>query len=335
MLFVNSLVKCLSAEAQDLLLGQAAGQKSIVGVTIGNFDGMHIGHHRLISYLREELQLLAEQSQARPINVLFTFAPHPRRVFSKLSREERNADASLCQISSLRQKFELVDKSGVDLIFLQRFVKSFYSQSPEQFVRDYLVQALHAKLVVVGSDWSFGAGRAGTVEYLKSAGEEYGFSVRVVADVMAENQRVSSSALRQAIQAGELLQAERLLGRPYEIDGVVVHGHKRGRTLGYPTANVRAVGRVLPPNGVYAGWASVDGTRYPTAVSIGVRPVFESHGERLIEAYLISSDKFDLYGKRLKIELLHFLRGELRFDSVEALKKAIGEDVSRALALLS
>ena len=347
MKFVPSLRACLPLNGAPVIAPDASGSAvsgaaelfgpdSVVGVTIGNFDGMHIGHRALFDSLKAEVDAIASAEGKTPCRVLITFAPHPRQVFSKRPYQT---------LTTLRQKEELTREFGFDVMIVQRFIPSFFQISPLEFIEKYLVNTLHARVVVVGADWSFGKGRAGTVETLSQEGARLGFSTHVVTDVAEESLRVSSSSIRRALLDGDLQLAEKLLGRPFEILGRVSHGDKRGRTLGFPTANVHPGNQVLPPDGVYAGFAEIDGTTYQAALSLGVRPVFEEDGKQILEVHLLDDAGPDaggkpaevepLYGKLMRVTFVKFLRSEFKFDSVQALIKAMAEDVTQTRSLLS
>ena len=289
---------------------------------------MHLGHQALFAELDQQLKTRAEDAQS--LKVLLTFVPHPKRVLSKRSRAELVADPSFWTISTQRRKVQLAASFGFDFYVLLRFTPSFSQLSPQEFVTQYLSAGLHADVVVVGYDWSFGKGRAGTVEVLQQLGEEHGFAARVVAPVLIEGERVSSSAVKQALAMGDLPQLEKLLGRCFEVEGIVRHGDKRGRQLGYPTANLRPVEQLLPPDGVYAGLVRIenDETPYPAAISLGVRPVFERQGERLLEAYVLDQTNLHLYGKRIRVEFVRKLRDEKKFTTVDELLEAMKQDVA-------
>ena len=303
-----------------------------VGVTIGNFDGVHLGHQALFEQVDTDLR------------VLLTFAPHPRRVLSRRPGARLALDARYWTVTSQRRKIQLAERAGFDLFVLLRFTPSFARLSPRQFVERYLHQALHAKLVVVGYDWSFGKERAGSVETLHegravivraAVGEEFGFETRIVEPVCIGELRVSTTLVKDALTSGDLPRLQSLLGRRFEIEGVVRHGDKRGRDLGFPTLNLKPREQLLPPDGVYAALVHIDERVYPSAVNLGVRPVFETAGERLLEAYLIDEVGLDLYGKRIRVEFVEKVRDERAFSSVEALIAAMQDDVAAIRNILA
>lgn len=318
---ITSLAQCRSEAFRSRLERSAK-----VGVTIGNFDGMHRGHQALFGELGKALPEGA-------LKVILTFAPHPRRV---LNRKRGNVvDPGFWHITTLRRKVELADNFGFDVFAVVRFTRSFARLSPRQFVESYLIDGLQADLVVVGYDWSFGKGRAGSVETLGEIGDELGFETRIVPPFLLDGERVSSSLVREALEQGDLPRLEKLLGRRFEISGLVREGSRRGRTLGFPTANIRPIEQLLPPNGVYAAVAQSGGRRYAAAVSLGVRPVFEEQGERLLEVYFIDAGELDLYGKRVNVEFVRHLRSEQKFESVEALVAAMQKDAAAARQLIA
>ena len=326
---ITSLRQFQSESIQERLTNAAA-----VGVTIGNFDGMHLGHQGLFRELDSQLQSRA--GNEAKVKALMTFTPHPRRVLSKRPREELVADPSFWTISSQRRKIQLAAEMGFDFFVLLRFTPSFASLSPEEFVRRYIVQALQADVVVVGYDWSFGKGRSGTVETLSALSAQYDFHAEIVEPVLVAGDRVSSSTVKAALASGDLQSIQRQLGRHFEVEGIVRHGEKRGRTLGFPTANLRPREQLLPPDGVYATYVRIEGdeTRYAAASSLGVRPVFEKQGERLLEAYLLDQQGIDLYGKRIRVEFVEKLRDEQNFDSLDDLLVAMKQDVANVRRIL-
>ncbi len=283
-------------------------------VTIGNFDGVHRGHLALIACTTAE----ATQRGARA--VALTFDPHPAAVL--------RPDAVPAALQSLEQRTALLRESGCDEVIVVPFDAAFAAQGPEEFVDRLLVDRLAAQLVVVGTNFRFGRAAAGDVALLIALGEQRGFGVEAVGLVDLGDGPVSSSALRSQLAAGDVEVVARGLGRPFSLTGEVVHGEGRGRTIGIPTANVAvAQGRALPADGVYACWAGTDGgDRTAAVVNVGWRPTFAGTS-RSIEAHLLVDGGPDLYGQRLTLEFIARVRGEQRFDGVEALVARIHEDV--------
>jgi len=290
-------------------------------VAIGKFDGVHVGHRAVIGSLIGHARGDALRA------VVVTFDRNPLALLAP----ERCPE----EIVGLDQKIELLAQSGVDDVVVLPFTAEFAARSPDDFVSSVLVDALHARCVLVGADFRFGARGAGTVDTLRSLGARSGFVVDVVADVSdGEGARTSSSAIRAALRAGEIDRAARMLGRPPRLRGRVVHGLKRGRELGYPTANLapRSDGFV-PAEGVYAGWLvdhdALGAPRYPAAISIGVNPTFDDVSERQVEAHVIDAD-LDLYGHLVDIEFAERIRGMVAYQGVDALIEQMGHDVDDA-----
>jgi riboflavin kinase/FMN adenylyltransferase len=294
-------------------------------LVVGNFDGMHLGHQAV---LREAV------AHARAVSVsacVLTFAPHPAGVVG------RGAPPLL---TTLERRAELAGELGVDRVYVRHFDLAFAAWPPDRFARELVSRALHARLVVVGENFRFGAKRAGDLMLLCDLGAELGFGVRVHTVAKDERGPYSSTRAREAIAAGDLSEARRVLGRPHALSGIVGHGDERGRTIGVPTVNLEGVPEVLPPHGVYA--VTVDravggATEYePLArgvTNIGVRPTVGG-GKVSIEAFLLDFSG-DLYDARLRLHLVGRLREERRFGSLDELKAQIARDIADARALLA
>lgn len=300
-----------------------------VGVTIGNFDGMHLGHQALFGALSKEL---AASSNAK--RVLISFSPHPRRVFSGKTKWELDRDAAYGALSSMREKILFAQAAGFNAVFLIRFNQEFAALDPARFVVDYLKDGLKAAVVVVGHDWCFGKGRAGTPERLQELSSEAGFRVVVVPPVTVGDERVGSRALKQLVEAGDVAKARQYLGRWFSLSARVRGGDKRGRTIGFPTANLEFVSRALPVNGVYATLARVAGREYHSVTNVGVRPTF-SPSRQVVEVHLFADTNLYLYGKLLTVEFVQRLRDERKFSGIEELKIAIKQDVITAREVLA
>jgi riboflavin kinase/FMN adenylyltransferase len=286
-----------------------------VVLTLGNFDGVHLGHQAIVRRALDEARAVAGQV------VVLTFHPHPIAVVAP--------DKAPPLLQSLRDRLTRLRELGVDVVVVQRFTPRFAALDPEAFVRDFLAVHLELLHVVVGYNVTFGRGRTGTVETLQELGARYGFAVDEVGPVTVGEAQVSSTALRRLVAAGDVRRAGALLGRPFELRGRVVRGEQRGRRLGFPTANLhQRPGLLLPADGVYAVRAVLDGRPVPAVLNIGVRPTF-GRLRRTIEAFLLDFDG-DLYGRWLTLELIERLRGEQRFAGAEALRQAIAADVARA-----
>jgi riboflavin kinase/FMN adenylyltransferase len=290
-------------------------------VTIGKFDGVHSGHRAVIG----ELLTVAERLELVPTVV--TFDRHPLALL--------NPAACPPSLLSNEQKIERLAATGVEATLMLAFDRARSEQAPEDFVRQVLVDALHAKVVFVGSDFRYGAQGSGTVDTLTAAGREYGFEIRLVDEVRArEGRRASSTWIREALAAGNVHEAGELLGALPTVRSVVVRGEQRGRTLGFPTANLRPGPEgLIPADGVYAGWLTVDGARYPAAISIGDNPTFDGVPARQVEAYVLDQD-IDLYDKTVEVSFVDYVRGMKKFSGIPELVAEIEHDVSRVRGIL-
>jgi riboflavin kinase / FMN adenylyltransferase len=297
-------------------------------VAIGKFDGMHGGHQRLLS------TLLAETERADLVAVAVTFDRHPL----SLLRPELCPDALI----SNRQKVELIAAAGVDVTLMLTFDKDFSEQTPREFVERILVDVLHTKVVLVGADFRFGARGSGTVEALEQFGSEFDFEVRRIQDVVpgaddgnAGSRRVSSTWIRELLANGRVGEARALLGREPSIRGVVVDGDKRGRTLGYPTANLsHDIEGYLPADGVYAARIRIGPKQYGAAVSIGNNPTFAGVPARQVEAHVLD-ESLDLYGHTVELAFVEYVRGMRKFPSADALVVQMRNDERQIREILS
>jgi riboflavin kinase/FMN adenylyltransferase len=290
-------------------------------VAIGNFDGVHLGHRALL----EQANRVARSAGGEA--VALTFDPHPARFFApKLAPP---------MLAPLERRIELLHDAGADVVLVEPFTAEFAALPAETFVEQVLAKDIGAHHVVVGADFSFGKDRRGNTGVLTSLSERLGMGVSIVAQVAANGLVCSSTKIREFVLEGRVEGASLLLGRPFEIDGTVVHGLGRGRTLGVPTANLKQEGEILPKPGVYAGRASRIGGGQPpawfaAAISIGNNPTFAAKGEPelLIEAHLLDFTG-DLYDTRMRLAFLVHLRDQRRFASVDELVAEIGRDVAR------
>ncbi len=293
-------------------------------VTVGAYDGVHRGHRAVIAEMH---RMAAEMGAATAV---VTFDPHPAMVVRPESAPRLLTD--------LEQKLELLRETGVDYTLVVHFDEERSQESPEGFVRSVLVDCLRARGVVVGDDFHFGRARAGTTRLLRELGQGLGFAVLGMPLVLQQEVEatISSTAIRAALEAGDPGAARRMLGRDFEIRGVVTAGDRRGRTIGFPTANVPTpIEMQLPADGVYACWSHrPDGTRLPAAVNVGKRPTFYDNAEQsLVEAHLIGF-RGDVYDEPARVQFVERLRGEQRFDGIDALKAQLALDVERAMELL-
>jgi riboflavin kinase/FMN adenylyltransferase len=296
-------------------------------VTIGVFDGVHLGHQRVVGRAAEVATELG-----LPV-VVVTFDPHPDEVVRPGSHPP-----FLC---TARRRAELLAGLGADAVCVLPFTREFSELGPDDFVRAVLVDRLHAARVVVGEDFRFGYRAAGDVPLLAQLGEKYDFTVEGVPLLADNGVTISSTGIRQRLAAGDVAGAARDLGRPHRVEGVVVRGHQRGRALGFPTANLETLPHTaIPADGIYAGWlTSVDPSgreleRWPAAISVGTNPTFDGQ-ERSIEAYALDRDDLDLYGAHVAVDFAARLRGMERFDSVDELVVQMHRDVAAAAAVCS
>ena len=295
-------------------------------VAIGKFDGVHAGHRRVIDEL---LAVAAERSLDATV---VTFDRHPLR----LLRPE------LCPppLVSNAQKVERLAEAGVNTTLMLAFDLPFSQLTPEQFVRGILVDALQARVVMVGSDFRFGVRGSGTVETLRALGAEHGFEVHVIDDVVATRladettRRASSTLIRELLAEGEVAEAAAVLGHIPSVRGIVVKGAQRGRELGFPTANLSpGMEGYIPRDGVYAAWFWVDGRRYGSAVSIGNNPTFDGVPDKQVEAHLLDED-IDLYGKTVEVAFVEYIRGQVKYSTIEALIEQISDDEEKVRVIL-
>lgn len=284
-------------------------------LTIGNFDGVHRGHRALLA----KLTGLARQA-GLPAAVM-SFEPNPREFFAPQSAPAR--------LTSLREKLQLLAECGIDQAYVCRFDARFAALTADEFI-ERIVRGLGVRHLIIGDDFRFGKGRAGDFDMLQKAGADHGFGVEAMETLVHEGERVSSSAVREALEAGDLEHAERLLGRPYCISGRVVHGEKLGRKLGFATANIQLKRRRAPLSGIFVVTVDGIGERPLEGVaSLGVRPTVTPEGRATLEAHLFDFDR-DLYRAHLRVNFLHKLRDEAKYESLDALKAQIARDVAEA-----
>jgi riboflavin kinase / FMN adenylyltransferase len=289
-------------------------------VTVGFFDGVHLGHQVVLTTTVERARERALRS------VAVTFDRHPREVLTP-GREPR-------LLTTVERKAALIEGAGIDVLVVLVFDEAFSRIPAEAFVRDVLVGGLHARHAAMGANFTFGHRAAGTIKTLPGLGAPYGMSAEGVPLVEMDGNRVSSTSVRDALAAGDLTWPTTALGRRFVLDGAVVSGHGRGRGLGYPTANLRTWPRLLlPGQGIYAGVAELRGRRYRAAIDVGTNPTFGVEPLH-VEAFLLDFEGDDLAGEPLAVEFWDRLRDEIRYDSVEELVDAIAVDVERTRALV-
>lgn len=290
-------------------------------LTIGNFDGVHLGHQALLAKVRQAADRLALNAS------VMTFEPHPREFFAQRAGDISKAPT---RIANLRDNMHAMALAGMDNIIVEHFNATFANQVPQDFIKKVLVQGLHVKWLMVGEDFCFGAKRAGDIAMLKQAGEQFGFEVETLPTVSRAGSRISSSAVRDALALADFGQARGLIGHPYAISGRVVHGKQLGRTIGYPTLNLRIAHQRPAVSGIFV--VQVHGlAQQPLAAvaSLGVRPTVEDAGRVLLETHIFDYHEF-CYGKLVTIEFLKKIRDEEKFTDLATLTAAIDADSVQA-----
>ena len=289
-------------------------------VALGNFDGFHLGHQAVVG------RAVARGAHEGKKVIVATFDPHPVRHF--------RPDAPPFRLTTLNQRERMFAAAGADAMLVFGFNAALAATSAERFVGELLGKRIGASGVVTGSDFTFGAGRSGNAETLRALGAAHDIAAETVSPILLDGEPVSSSRIREALKAGDPGSATRLLTRPFAIEGVVVHGDKRGRALGWPTANVELGSFQRPAYGIYAVRVRLhDGSEHAGVANLGVRPMFDPPRE-LLEAVLFDFDG-DLYGRTIEVALHHFLRPEMKFDGLPALKARMDEDAAEARHLLA
>jgi riboflavin kinase/FMN adenylyltransferase len=286
-------------------------------VLIGVFDGVHKGHQLLLDRAKEI-------ADGRAI-IALTFDPHPTTVFAP--------EKAPTALTTLADRVELLKIHGADQVAVMKFNEKFAAMSPAAFVSDVLVGQLHASTVVVGKNFTYGHKAAGNVDSLIAEGLAHNFTVDVQ-ELKGDTEVISSSRIRALVVDGKVEEARTLLARPHRLDGVVIHGEKRGREIGYPTANLGKIdGQTIPADGVYAGWLTVGINFWPAAISIGTNPTFEGERGRQVEAYALDQEGLELYDKNASIEFGWYLRPTLKFDSLDELLVQMKKDCDKAREL--
>ncbi len=284
-------------------------------LTLGVFDGLHLGHQRI-------MQTVVDRAKAAgAVPTAITFDPHPRSVL--------HPESAPPLLQTLDQRLANLEFLGIEQTIVVKFDEDFASQPAEDFLSNILHDRLQAREVYLGHGFAFGKNRGGNIDLLRSTGEKLGFVADEVDEVQLRGQRVSSSAIRQLLANGRVNLARRMLGRPYGVEGVIIRGNRRGHTIGFPTANLKPHNRVIPRYGVYATATLIDGIWRKSITNIGVRPTFESDADPSIESYIFDFDG-DLYGAVLRVRFLHRIRDERKFNGIDELKAQIGLDTTRA-----
>jgi riboflavin kinase / FMN adenylyltransferase len=284
-------------------------------VTVGNYDGIHIGHRRIIERMKERAGDISGTS------ILVTFHPHPLHVLKP--------DKELAAITPLEERRRLIEETGVGVLFMIPFTKEFSLIAPEDFIRDILVKRLAIKGIVVGYDFRFGRKGRGDLALLEKMGRLSGFFVEEVAEITLDGEKIGSNRIRKLVAAGAVAMAGRVLGRPYAIKGAVVRAKGRGRTIGYPTINLKTDYMLIPKNGVYVTQVEIEGRRFGAVTNVGTNPTFETGQDQSIESFVLDYNG-DLYDKEVRVIFLDRIRDELRFGSVEELTARIAKDVEVA-----
>jgi riboflavin kinase / FMN adenylyltransferase len=288
-------------------------------VALGNFDGVHIGHQKILKTAIECGEAISGSALA------VTFDPLPSKVL--------NPNRAPHLIMTPEDKHDLLRRFGLDGVIVLAFTRELSMLTPEEFVREYLLGQIRARAVVVGHNVSFGHMRAGNAEVMGQLGRKLGFETIVVGPVECDGVVVSSTQVRHMISTGNMKQTATLLGRPHFLRGPVVHGRERGRTIGFPTANIHSLTECLPPDGVYATRVVLKEGSYPSITNIGMRPTF-GEPERSLEAHIFDFDR-DIYDREVKLEIIERIRPERKFESAQALAAQIGSDLKRAKEILS
>nr|HID58522.1 bifunctional riboflavin kinase/FAD synthetase [Desulfobacterales bacterium] len=293
--------------------------KSLV-ITIGNFDGVHIGHQAIFAHVIEKAK------KVNGVSGVMTFEPHPIRVLHPENR--------LPLITLYEQKVELIAKSGIDVLICVPFTTEFASITPHDFVKKILYEAIGVKAIIIGADYTFGKAREGTVSLLRKMGREYGFEVIIHPWVEEKNLRVSSTVIRKLVMEGRVEHAYKLLNRHYQIRGMVIPGHNRGgRVIGFPTANIKLYDELCPKNGVYVVTVEYQGELYGGVANIGYKPTFSDH-EHTVEIHILDFQG-DIYNHKIRVNFITRLRGEKKFSSPAELSDQIKKDIKKAREILN
>ena len=300
-------------------------------VTIGTFDGVHTGHQQIIQLMLDEAKKINGET------VIITFHPHPRQVIAA-------RQAELFLLNTIQEKISLLEKYGIQHLVVTPFTEAFSLQSAEEYIEQFLVKTFHPHTIIIGHDHRFGKSRSGNFELLQEKGTQYHYKVKEIPGFMLQNNTISSTVIREALLKGNIDTASEYLGYPYFFSGTVVEGNKLGRTIGYPTANLKMEDekKLIPGNGVYAVEVVVNGKmkneekpgeeRYMGMMNIGIRPTVEGTN-RMIEVNIFDFDR-EIYGESLTINIKKRLRNEQKFIGLEALKEQLAKDKEQAIALL-
>ena len=291
--------------------------------SLGTFDGVHLGHQTILA----ELKTSATRLQTRATMV--TFEPHPQLVLNNPSRPPHEV------LTTIEEKIEILSQLGLDRLVVANFSPAFADLEPERFVTEILLERLKMREIIIGHDHAFGKGRSGNLDLLQRMGAEHGFTVASVPPYRVEDEIVSSTRIRRHLQKGEIEMATAMLGRPYSINGLVVHGEGRGKGMGFPTINLRPLSpqKLVPRAGIYASRCYLEGRSYAAATYIGLKPTFAA-ADRVIETYIIDFDG-QLYGQEVKVDFIAFIREDTRFASTNALVEQIKQDIIKSVEVLA
>lgn len=281
-------------------------------VAIGKFDGFHCGHQKL-------LQRMQEQKKKGLATVVFTFVPSPAAFFSKEPEKE---------LTTIEEKRKIFENAGIDYLIEYPFYQEIADMEPNTYIEEVLVKRIHAKCIVAGEDVSFGRRGLGNYQMLEEKSQKFGYDVIIIDKVQYEGREVSSTYVREEVARGKMELVHQLLGIPYHVGGTIVHGRKLGRTLGMPTVNqIPSKEKLLPPNGVYYSYVMLEGKKMPSITNIGTKPTVKNDIVMGVETYIYNFNE-NVYGEELEVYLLSFKRPEMRFESVEALKQQMAEDIA-------
>ena len=292
-------------------------------ITIGTFDGVHMGHRQVIDKLKTEAKAVNGET------VIITFHPHPRKVVS-------STILGIRLINTLDEKLELLKQLGIDHVVVVPFTDAFANQPAEDYIQNFLIDKFHPHTIIIGYDHHFGRDRLGNYRLLEKVAGKYNYQLKEIPKHILENISISSTNIREAILHSDIATADKLLGYEFFFSGIVVHGNKLGRTLGYPTANLKVMDeeKIVPGNGIYAVYAQVEGSseKLKAMMSIGFRPTVDGK-TRVIEVNIFDFNK-DIYDQSLKVYVKKYLREEVKFDGLEALVKQIDQDKINSLKVL-
>lgn len=291
-------------------------------LTLGTFDGIHLGHKKIFD------ELIRKSASVNGRNFVITFHPHPKKIVSDNSQ--------IKILTTPKEKALLLESLGIENLFIINFTKEFSQLNPEEFFRKYIINSIGIKEIIIGHDHHFGKGRGGNVETLKKLGNEFGFNVSMIEAYKIDNEIVSSSLIRSSLLNGDITKANNFLGRYYSFSGYVVEGDKRGRTLGFPTANIKTdyEDKLLPKIGIYLVEFVFDNRKFFGLLSIGKRPTFYNEGQIVPEVYIYDFNE-DIYGKYATVNVIHHLRGEEKFNSVEELIKQMNRDKEEGIKIIN